>query len=111
MCKVRDCAVAGIQTKSKLGPTPDQSSLLFLSVLTQCYDEGQTRLVDNNFSYDNVTGRGIYSGRVEVCYNGTYGSVCRSGWDQPDAEVVCRYNYGDSYGESLLVGFQGATVM
>ena len=29
-------------------------------------------------------------GRVEICYDGVWGSVCDSGWDNSDAVIVCQ---------------------
>ena len=46
----------------------------------QC-NETDIRLVD---------GLTLHDGRVEICLNGVWGSVCDDGWDDRDAEVVCR---------------------
>ena len=51
-----------------------------ISFNTDCAD-GEIRLVDGADSSE---------GRVEICYNNEWGTVCDQIWDDSDAGVVCR---------------------
>ena len=46
-----------------------------------------------------VNGSTANSGRVEICLDGLWGSVCNDKWDYRDAAVVCRqlHYYGSEF--------------
>ena len=55
--------------------------ITLLSTAAQICSYGTLRLVG---------GQSYYEGRVEICINGVWGTVCHYGWDNNDAAVVCR---------------------
>ena len=51
-------------------------------VIGPCID-GSIRIIPSN-------ARSVIKGRVEVCFNGIWGTICSLNWDDQDASVACK---------------------
>ena len=75
------------------------------------YENAETCLIQNSQSLNNLllpevhlVGGSVFSqGRVEVLYNGTYGTICDDNWTPVNSQVVCKM-LGFTSGASVLSG-------
>ncbi len=71
-------------------------------MLSPCFSDGFYRIANSDSQrFDN----GMYTiaGRLEVCYNGTFASVCDAYWDDEDAATFCRdFTRGIGFGELVV---------
>lgn len=85
-------SVQTVQTNS----SPLHSFAIALCLLAIPCDDGNVQLVN---------GLSQYNGRVEVCINGDYYTVCDYHWTSEDASVTCKQLGYDSKGEKIIQGF------
>ena len=63
------------------------------------YHVGIIYLLSTDAEIRLAGGSNVLQGRVEIMYQGIWGTICDDGWDDNDATVVCRelgYSHGNA---------------
>ena len=59
------------------------------TVMIFCYAVNRSCTDVQEGSVRLVSGLSANEGRVEICNDGQWGTICNSGWDYRDTQVVC----------------------
>ena len=84
---------------------PNLPNLRLVDMYTKC-TEGNVKeaIVFLQLQWKAMGGERESEGRVEICVEGFWGTVCDSGWDQREALVVCRQSGFGARGRNVFYG-------
>ena len=67
--------------------------------LASCIDGTVRLMIGVDYHYAYYIKDELARGRVEVCIEGRYGTICDDAWDNQDASVVCKQLGFSPYGK------------
>ena len=62
----------------------------FLKLLSSCTPIYPHKVLCNDAQIRLVNGADQFEGRIEICFNETWGTICDGLWSRNDANVACR---------------------